>query len=493
MGTRTNFYKNPSFAYNKDFDLNSVLQNLKAYNAATGNPTSPDEEQVSDNKKVFLQSNPRKRPKNSPSLDRRPEIDGPMSHHDYIQKLRKETNSTQFFEELTSDVLERSTLDGGLVGYDSDKSFSEDEENHTSGSIQKIYEEKKDSHNDGKIETTNLVKERSKQRFPVPGEPVCVVCGKYGEYICDETDDDICSMDCKAELLENIKFFQRPQSNKHLVEVSRGPKFPLRVCESGGDTWDFNRHRWSTKRSSLSTYECFKCKKAGHLAEDCLVLNWNHQSFSSDNQVLCLYPFFICLFLVYRCHQIRKKSATNKCNACHRTSTLAACLDCRITFCDSAGHLVKHIQTHPSHRKYYSFKLNRLVKCCKSSCKVTDIKDLLACHFCFDKAFDKFYDMYNATWKEAGISIIANSICCEDHFAWCGRQCLYLQQARNEWKTVSVERFHILKACSWRKYYRVSRNGIMEETKALSYIWVKSRSDQHWGDIRWSDWIKFAM
>ncbi|KAI3729083.1 hypothetical protein L6452_17731 [Arctium lappa] len=37
--------------------------------------------------------------------------------------------------------------------------------------------------------------------------------------------------------------------------------------------------------------------------------------------------------------------------------------------------------------------------CCKSSCKVTDIKDLPACHFCFDKAFEKFNDMCNATWK----------------------------------------------------------------------------------------------
>uniref|UniRef100_A0A6N2JZW8 Uncharacterized protein n=1 Tax=Salix viminalis TaxID=40686 RepID=A0A6N2JZW8_SALVM len=39
-----------------------------------------------------------------------------------------------------------------------------------------------------------------------------------------------------------------------------------------------------------------------------------------------------------------------------------------------------------------------LVKCCKSTCKVTSIRDLLVCHHCFDKAFDKFYDMYTATW-----------------------------------------------------------------------------------------------
>ncbi|CAL9029441.1 unnamed protein product, partial [Prunus brigantina] len=29
MGTRTNFYKNPSITYKKDLSLSSVLQNLK--------------------------------------------------------------------------------------------------------------------------------------------------------------------------------------------------------------------------------------------------------------------------------------------------------------------------------------------------------------------------------------------------------------------------------------------------------------------------------
>lgn len=40
MGTRSNLYKNPSFTYNKDFHLNSVLQNLKGNQLPTFTSTS---------------------------------------------------------------------------------------------------------------------------------------------------------------------------------------------------------------------------------------------------------------------------------------------------------------------------------------------------------------------------------------------------------------------------------------------------------------------
>ncbi|XP_071964034.1 probable ATP-dependent RNA helicase DDX59 [Antedon mediterranea] len=43
------------------------------------------------------------------------------------------------------------------------------------------------------------------QRFPASGEPVCVICGRYGEYICDQTDADVCSLECKARNLARTK------------------------------------------------------------------------------------------------------------------------------------------------------------------------------------------------------------------------------------------------------------------------------------------------
>ncbi|XP_056384066.1 mucin-2-like [Hyla sarda] len=37
------------------------------------------------------------------------------------------------------------------------------------------------------------------QRWPLQREPVCVICGRYGEYICDQTEHDVCSLECKAK------------------------------------------------------------------------------------------------------------------------------------------------------------------------------------------------------------------------------------------------------------------------------------------------------
>ncbi|XP_062868797.1 probable ATP-dependent RNA helicase DDX59 [Trichomycterus rosablanca] len=45
---------------------------------------------------------------------------------------------------------------------------------------------------------------RKSQRWPEPGEPVCVMCGRYGEYICDSTDNDVCSLECKTNHLASM-------------------------------------------------------------------------------------------------------------------------------------------------------------------------------------------------------------------------------------------------------------------------------------------------
>ncbi|KAM4721463.1 putative ATP-dependent RNA helicase DDX59 [Rhinophrynus dorsalis] len=53
------------------------------------------------------------------------------------------------------------------------------------------------------------------QRWPLPGDPICVVCGRYGEYICDQTDHDVCSLECKArDLLQASGDLSSPNLTK---------------------------------------------------------------------------------------------------------------------------------------------------------------------------------------------------------------------------------------------------------------------------------------
>eukprot|EP00300_Choanocystis_sp_HF-7_P000138 c10117_g1_i1.p1 GENE.c10117_g1_i1~~c10117_g1_i1.p1 ORF type:complete len:657 (+),score=143.83 c10117_g1_i1:1-1971(+) len=50
----------------------------------------------------------------------------------------------------------------------------------------------------------DVVEFSANQRMPEPDEPVCCVCGRYGAYICDETDADVCSRECKKIHLSQI-------------------------------------------------------------------------------------------------------------------------------------------------------------------------------------------------------------------------------------------------------------------------------------------------
>eukprot|EP00833_Pecoramyces_ruminatium_P009882 jgi/Orpsp1_1/1183914/evm.model.c7180000087209.1 len=58
------------------------------------------------------------------------------------------------------------------------------------------------------------VKEYSfQQRWPLDdNEPICIICGRYGEYICDETDHDVCSMECKKLDIQNAKISKEESS-----------------------------------------------------------------------------------------------------------------------------------------------------------------------------------------------------------------------------------------------------------------------------------------
>ncbi|CAN9500960.1 unnamed protein product [Ophioblennius macclurei] len=77
---------------------------------------------------------------------------------------------------------------------------SRSEDEHTSSSESEDEDEEEEE--DEEDEEEEPVKSYKKlQRWPEPGEPVCVMCSRYGEYICDATDNDVCSLECKASHL----------------------------------------------------------------------------------------------------------------------------------------------------------------------------------------------------------------------------------------------------------------------------------------------------
>ncbi|XP_068096185.1 probable ATP-dependent RNA helicase DDX59 [Hyperolius riggenbachi] len=72
------------------------------------------------------------------------------------------------------------------------------------------------------------------QRWPVLGEPVCVICGRYGEYICDQTEHDVCSLECKARYLlqAGSEGIEKNAASMDLAENVVGQ--PLICTESNG-------------------------------------------------------------------------------------------------------------------------------------------------------------------------------------------------------------------------------------------------------------------
>lgn len=65
------------------------------------------------------------------------------------------------------------------------------------------------------------------QRWAEPGEPVCVVCGRYGEYICDETDEDVCSLECKAKHLLHVQGKEEKLALSGPQDAGSQPESPL--------------------------------------------------------------------------------------------------------------------------------------------------------------------------------------------------------------------------------------------------------------------------
>ncbi|KAH9313972.1 hypothetical protein KI387_022599, partial [Taxus chinensis] len=454
MTTKSNLYKNPAHSYFKDFNLTSALDNLEAYNLVTGNV--PAQSNDHENKETNTAENVSQKRKRSGKKSSENKLEAEYlkyvtdeipDHERYKAKCRRENGASQLLEDTNPNAA-------SSLGFDPYEKIEEKTKhskmevlcNNLAPSLSGLYTSYENLDDELVLEKSAEIQEategialpmlagasgicakRADQRFPAPEEPVCIVCGRYGEYVCDETDEDVCSMECKSELL-GLHLKEHAEKAKEartsFISITR-PKGALQLPELEAETWDIAKHRWTKKGSSLTTYECWKCRRAGHLPDDCLATK-SVPAPSPANPRCYQVPaekdpksnmFTMELRALYRrCKQIGANANCAECHTCHRHSNLGMCLECSRVFCDSAGHLSGHMDAHPSHRRLYSYKLQRLVKCNKSTCNVTDIRELLICQHCVTKAFDKFYNMYKATWNGGGLKLICNSVCCDEHF-----------------------------------------------------------------------------
>ena len=73
------------------------------------------------------------------------------------------------------------------------------------------------------------------QRYPEEDEPVCVVgwngeiktantqiCGRYGEYICDQTNEDVCSIECKNKTIKRLEEMSKHMEKEEEVKICDG-------------------------------------------------------------------------------------------------------------------------------------------------------------------------------------------------------------------------------------------------------------------------------
>lgn len=82
-------------------------------------------------------------------------------------------------------------------------------------------EEEEESDNEDN-EDTIIQFSKDAPNAPILG-PFCSICGKYGQYICDLTDEDVCSIECKKKS-ETLYHTQHPSIEP---EVSFQPEVSI--------------------------------------------------------------------------------------------------------------------------------------------------------------------------------------------------------------------------------------------------------------------------
>lgn len=94
--------------------------------------------------------------------------------------------------------------------------------------------------------------------FAIPNEPTCVICGKYGQYVNDKTDNAVCSIECKKIDINNYNLNNQNNNtiikndNKILVDSDKIKGDKLYLPDTDIDKWNDRKKRFKIKNTILS-------------------------------------------------------------------------------------------------------------------------------------------------------------------------------------------------------------------------------------------------
>ena len=105
---------------------------------------------------------------------------------------------------------------------------------------------------------------------PILG-PFCAVCGKFGQYVCDRTDEDVCSMECKRRAEARAMAATQPNAPPSPPDAitSQNSQPLIGVSNSEQHVYLPSKHRFKSAVTILDSHKCPLCGRTGHLPQDC--------------------------------------------------------------------------------------------------------------------------------------------------------------------------------------------------------------------------------
>lgn len=440
------FYKTAPYLYAKHFNLTSVLDGLTGYKIVSGETEAISDENAGG---VFGEIQPREKPKLSENkYFTRQIIKKPAKYNPYARttertKAYRPDNYAPFYGQEKEEQQD-SPEEGSNDFFGLNPSLKSVQMNSAFPGYQP-YTEESDT-NPTKLHNHNITT-GDDDDLPSPSLDA-IQQGKVSLVSYDDEEQDSGNGDTEDvdfyKQLENLAQGGSKHGQSYAPAVDKPHKVTkkhpndegqerLRLPETEQERWNYSSHKYQTRTTSMGTYKCWKCKRVGHLPEDCTAfLGVAAPSPDNPNQLNTPLPPHMAAgagrgadtiyspdlkVLYQKCKEISARKG-DKCGVCGARANLSQCLDCGVVVCDNKSHLIRHLRDNPSHNMLYSYKLRRQIKCCKSTCNVTNVYELHACAQCLEKCFDRHYSMMNAAWSGKGIKYIPNAICCDDHFEW---------------------------------------------------------------------------